>query len=120
MNKLTRQLRRNQTIAEKRLWKAIRNRRLGGFKFRRQHRIGRYIVDFVCLERSLIVEVDGGQHSERTDYELERSSFLKDQGFEVLRFWNNEVLIETEGVLEKLLAGLEKPSPHPDPFTARG
>ena len=98
---LARQLRRNQTDAEKILWKHLRARQFCGLKFRRQYPIGNYIVDFVCLEKSIIIEVDGGQHSEN-EKDKERDKWLKEEGFMVLRFWNNEVMKNIEGVLEKI------------------
>jgi len=90
-------LRKHMTDAEKLLWKYLRRRQLG-VKFRRQEPIGRYIVDFVCFEKRLVVEVDGGQHG--GSYDDERDRWLNMQGFKVLRFWNNEVLKNIEGVLE--------------------
>ena len=97
-----RKLRKNPTEAELKLWKHLRLRQLGGYKFRRQHSLGPYIVDFACLEKKLIVEVDGGQHTEKVDYETERIAWLESQGFRVLRFWNNEVLKEIEVVKEAI------------------
>jgi len=95
-----RRLRRNATDAENTLWRYLRNRRLAGCKFRRQHPIGPYIADFACPEAGLVVELDGGQHTEATD--AHRTAYLKEQGYTVVRFWNNEVLQNTEGVLERL------------------
>ncbi|MES1945022.1 DNA methyltransferase [Salinisphaera sp. PC39] len=110
MNRFARRLRREQTDAENRLWCHRRARRLEGYKFRRQHPLGRYIVDFVCLEAELIVELDGGQHAEQTRaYDAARTAALESHGFRVIRFWNDEVLRETEAVLacirEHLVAG---------------
>lgn len=93
-----RTLRRNATEAEAVLWRQLRNRQLDGWKFRRQQRIGPYIVDFLCPETRLIVEVDGGQHSPERD--ASRTSFLEGEGYRVLRFWNNDVLGNLAGVLE--------------------
>ena len=95
-----RQLRNNPTEAERLLWRELRLRQLGGHKFRRQQPLGRYIVDFVCLERRLVVELDGGQHSEpeQAGYDAERSSWLEQEGFRVLRFWDHEVLTQLEEV----------------------
>jgi very-short-patch-repair endonuclease len=90
-----RQLRRDSTEAEKTLWRHLRARQLNGAKFRRQHRIGPYIVDFVCLELHLIIELDGGQHAFDTPA---RTNFLVSEGYRILRFWNNEVLANPEGV----------------------
>ncbi len=100
------------TEAEALLWSKIRNRQLEGWKFRRQHIIDRYIADFVCVEVNLIVEVDGGQHTEAGD--MHRTQFLESGGWRVMRFWNNEVLENTEGVCEAIIVALEKgypPSP---------
>ena len=90
-------MRRDATVAERKLWHALRDRRFDGLKFRRQVPIGSYIVDFVCLKTGLIVEADGGQHSENT-YDLERDTWLNAQGFTVLRFWNSEISDNLEGV----------------------
>ena len=81
-----RTLRKNLTDAEKRLWQKINRRQIGAFKFRRQHPIGEYIVDFVCLERHLIVELDGGQHAAQVAYDDQRTAWLKSRGYRVLRF----------------------------------
>jgi len=94
---IAKKLRKSLTEAERLLWSYLRNRQLG-VKFRRQEPIGRYIVDFVCFEKKLVVEVDGGQHG--GSYDDERDRWLNMQGFRVLRFWNNEVLKNIEGVLE--------------------
>ena len=107
-------LRTNSTDAEKRLWRALRNRQLAGSKFRRQHPIPPYIVDFVCLEARLIVELDGGQHAEALPYDAARTTYLERLGYKVLRSWNNEVLGNTEMVLEAILS--ELPSPRPSPL----
>jgi len=96
---LSRQLRREATDAESRLWFHLRGRLLAETKFRRQRAIGRYIVDFVSLERRLIVELDGSQHLDQIKQDDERTAFLVSKGFTVLRFWNNEVLKDTDAVL---------------------
>lgn len=92
-------LRTGSTDTERVLWAYIRAKRLEGFKFRRQHPIGKYIVDFVCLEKMLVVELDGGQHSEpgKEEYDRERDNWLKKEGYFILRFWDNEVLMNAEG-----------------------
>jgi very-short-patch-repair endonuclease len=96
-----RQLRRNQTDAENRLWRHLRNRRLLGLHFRRQHPIGRYFADFACLELRLIVEIDGGQHADPLGQERDRTrtAALEERGYEVIRFWDNDVLRDTQAVL---------------------
>jgi len=101
--KLTRQLRRNQTNAEQLLWLRVRSRQLGGLKFKRQFRIGRYIVDFFCHETRLVIELDGGQHAECAEYDHERSMKIQALGYRVLRFWNNDVLENIEGVLMSIM-----------------
>ena len=110
-NKLHRKLRTSMTDAENRLWRQLRGKQIAGFKFRRQHPFGDYILDFVCLEAELVVEVDGGQHMQTTAEDAERDRRLEATGFRVLRFWNNQVLNEMEGVLETILAALRNPSP---------
>jgi len=97
-----RSLRANQTDAERRLWQLLRSRQLNGLKFRRQHPVGPYIVDFCCLEQRLIVELDGGQHADATRNDEVRTHWLSLQGYRVLRFWNHEALIETSAVLEAI------------------
>ena len=98
-----RALRKNQTPAERLLWNTLRKQNLGK-KFRRQHRIGNYIVDFYCPEIKLAIEIDGGQHNTETSqqYDENRTCFLQEKGIQVLRFWNNEVLQQTKSVLEVL------------------
>lgn len=104
------------TEAERALWRQLRLRQFGGCKFRRQQPIGRYIVDFVCLEKRLIIEVDGGHHSEQAAYDLERDAWLKKQGFSILRFWDNQVFNEIESVEEIIIKGLDRYSPpYPPP-----
>ncbi|MCR4304206.1 MAG: endonuclease domain-containing protein [Gallionella sp.] len=120
-------LRRNLTDAEQKLWYHLRAHRFMGRKFKRQKPIGRYVVDFICLEEKLIIELDGGQHAESMVYDHERDSWLRSQGFTVLRFWNNELMNETEGVLEQIRLALtgeaisaETLSPNPSPTSVRG
>ncbi len=97
-----RALRKNQTDAELLLWQQLRSRHLGGYKFRRQFPIEPYIADFVCLELKLIIELDGGQHADQISYDNRRSLFLEQRGFKVIRFWNNDVIENIEGVLEAI------------------
>jgi very-short-patch-repair endonuclease len=110
----TRQLRRGTTETERRLWQHLRGRQMGGFKFRRQHPLGCYVLDFVCLEAGLVVEVDGGQHVDRADSDSARTRWLEQRGFQVLRFWNHEVwqhIEEVKAVIERaLLLGSQPPS----------
>jgi very-short-patch-repair endonuclease len=96
------QLRVNSTDAEYRLWQHIRNRQLDGWKFRRQMPFDHYIADFVCAELKLIIEIDGGQHAEVGLYDAERTKYLQSEGYQLVRFWNNEVLGNTDGVLERI------------------
>lgn len=110
-----RDLRANQTNAEQALWRRLRNRQLGGLRFRRQAPVGPFIADFLCHERKLIVEIDGGQHAE-AEGDLRRTVWLQANGFSVLRFWNSEVLQQMEGVVEAILAGRRHDrGPHPSP-----
>ena len=102
-----RALRVSMTDAERRLWACLRGRRLVGYKFRRQHPLGRYILDFACIEHRLAIEADGGQHSESAADER-RTAWLERQGWRVLRFWNNEILANSEGVQEMILEALRE------------
>jgi very-short-patch-repair endonuclease len=107
MNKnRSRELRKNMTEAEQTLWRHLRLRQVDGYKFRRQQPIGKYIVDFVSFKKKLIIEVDGGHHSDQVLYDLERSAWLEGQGFRVLRFWDNQVLKETDAVKEMIMEAL--------------
>ena len=107
-------MRREPTDAERALWRVLRDRQLGRWKFRRQVRIEPFIADFVCFEHRLIVEADGSQHAESAADE-KRDDFLRKQGFRVLRFWNGDVLGNQEGVLTAILAALETSHPTPSP-----
>ncbi len=105
-------LRSHQTEAEQKLWYHLRAHRFMDLKFKRQKPIGSYIVDFVCMDWMLIVEIDGGQHSEQVEYDQRRDAWLRSQGYIVLRFWNNDVMQQLEGVLEQIrLAVIGEPSP---------
>ena len=111
------------TEAEKRLWKWIRDQQMDGHKFRRQAPIGGYIVDFVCFPAGLVIELDGGQHAEQAERDADRTKWLECEGFRVLRFWNNEIFENIDGVLEMIrsaLARSEKVHPHPGPPPSRG
>jgi very-short-patch-repair endonuclease len=101
-------LRNNATHAEQHLWQRLRRRQLNGFKFRRQRPIGRYVCDFVCLEASLVVELDGSQHIADAPYDANRDAFLRAAGFRVLRFWNGHVLSETKSVIETIYEALHR------------
>jgi lysyl-tRNA synthetase class 2 len=105
-----RSLRKASTDAELRLWRFLRNR-TQQFKFRRQHPIGGYIVDFVCLEKKLIVELDGSQHIDQADYDGARTAALEGAGYRVLRFWDNDVLTKTDSVLQVIYDALGCASP---------
>ena len=102
-------MRRTPTDAERRLWTVLRGTRLGQHKFHRQVPIGSYIVDFLCRRSSLIVEVDGGQHSTDIAYDAARSRWLQARGYRVLRFWNSDVLLHTDAVATRILEALEDP-----------
>jgi very-short-patch-repair endonuclease len=116
--------RRRRTDAERRLWARLRDRRLLGVKFARQVPIGPYVVDFCCREGKLIVELDGGQHATRADYDAGRTAFLEGLGYRVLRFWDNEALANTDGMLERIAQALSpshpRPSPRPSPQRGEG
>jgi len=100
------------TEAEQLLWHRLRNRQLGGWKFRRQHPFGPFIVDFVCPAKKIIVEVDGGQHAINVKEDAERSRYLQQQGYRILRFWNNDILNEMDSILEVIYRELSE-----DPLT---
>lgn len=97
-----RRLRADLTDAERALWRRLRHRQLCGCRFRRQQPLGPYVVDFACLERRLVVEIDGSQHLVQAAADARRTEWLRAQGFTVLRFWNNEVLLEIDAVLERI------------------
>ena len=106
-----RQLRKSLTDAERVLWNILRNRQVLGYRFRRQAPIGPYIVDFVCFENRLVIEVDGGQHVEQADYDADRTGWLEGAGYRVMRFWNNQVLEEREAVRDAVWMAVEGLSP---------
>jgi very-short-patch-repair endonuclease len=121
-----REMRAKPTPAERRLWSMLRGRRIFSFKFKRQHVIAPYIVDFACLERSLIIEADGGQHAESVSDRC-RDAYLRSKGFRILRFWNNDVLDNPSGAFEAIAAALHTPHPPtaaqwvpPSPMTGEG
>jgi very-short-patch-repair endonuclease len=99
-----RRLRSNPTEAELRLWSRLRRRQLDGLRFRRQVPLGRFIVDFSCYDERLVIELDGGQHLENHEEDAARTQWLESRGFRVLRFWNDEVFKNMDGVLETIRA----------------
>lgn len=116
-----RTLRKRLTDAEQLLWSRLRMKQMEGFKFRRQQPIDNYIVDFVCFENRIVIEVDGGQHAAENIKDRARDSYLQQNGFNVLRFWNNEVLQNMDGVLEAIRENcLSRTSPHLCPPPLRG
>jgi very-short-patch-repair endonuclease len=114
-----RTLRQNITEAERRIWQILRSNRMKGYKFRRQAPICHYITDFVCHEARLIVEIDGGQHDRSFPRETERSGLLQSEGYRILRFWNDKVLGNLDGVYQTIAAALG-PSPPPEPSPIKG
>jgi very-short-patch-repair endonuclease len=101
------------TVAERKLWRGLRMRQIHNFKFRRQFSLGNYIVDFVCLEARLIIEVDGGQHADDEYGDAKRDAWLESQGFRVMRYWNNQVLNELDAVMADIARALDAASPPP-------
>ena len=116
-----RELRNSSTDAERLLWRHLRNSQLEGVKFRRQQAIEAYIVDFVTFDTRIVIELDGGQHAENAGYDVQRDVCLRANGFVVLRFWNNEVFENIDGVLEVIRQSCQEvTSPTPRPPPARG
>ncbi len=116
---LAKRMRHEPTEAEAKLWSMLRGKRLGGLKFKRQEQLGDYIVDFVCFGEGLIVEADGGQHSESSD-DAVRDAWLSEQGLRVLRFWNNDILGNPDGVARMILDAAQTPLPNPSPARGEG
>jgi very-short-patch-repair endonuclease len=116
---LARELRKNMTDAERRLWSHLRHRQLDNSHFLRQAPIGPYIVDFACFEKRLVIELDGGQHAVHVDEDLWRTDWLNSPGFRVIRFWNNQVFEDEEAVLEAIGIALNPP-PQPSPTKGGG
>ena len=108
LTKRARNLRVNSTEVEKKLWHHLRNNQLNGYKFRRQYPIGNYIADFVCVSLKLIIELDGGQHADQQIYDKKREQYLEKQGYKVIRFWNNDVIENLDGILEALTLALSQ------------
>jgi very-short-patch-repair endonuclease len=102
LTEAARDLRKRSTDAERLLWSRLRDKQMDGLKFRRQEQMGLFIADFVCFEKHLIIEADGGQHVAEREKDAERTAWLNSQGFTVLRFWNNEILTNIDGVLDKI------------------
>jgi very-short-patch-repair endonuclease len=109
----SRRLRKEMTEAERKLWQLLRGGQLGGLKFRRQHPIPPYIADFCCISKKVIVELDGSQHTELSD--AARTRALRSQGWKIIRFWDHDVLLATEAVVEAIWNAMCKPYPHPNP-----
>lgn len=121
LHPFARELRNNGTDVERLLWRHLRNSQLEGIKFRRQQVIESYIVDFVSFNARIVIELDGGQHADTEAYDEQRDACLRANGFAVLRFWNNDVITNIEGVLEVVRQRcLEAASPTPQPPPARG
>jgi very-short-patch-repair endonuclease len=120
---IAKQLRQRQTEAEKLLWSKIRDKQLLGLKFRRQQCIGDYIIDFACLDKNLLIEIDGGQHNtdEKIKKDSDRTLWLEGKGYHLLRFWNNDVMDNIDGVVEVILHSLGRKSPpHSNSLPRRG
>ena len=115
-----RTLRKSMTDAERRLWSLLRDRQLGGYKFRRQHPLGSYVLDFACVDQQLAVEVDGGQHAVDVAKDEARTAYLEVRGYRVIRFWNNDVLERIEGVVSEIERTLETCPPPTPPINGRG
>jgi very-short-patch-repair endonuclease len=116
---IARKLRQNQTDVEKKLWDYLRNRQLCNSKFRRQFPVGKHVADFCCFERRLIIEVDGGQHSGDSVNDSLRADYLAKEGYQIVRFWNHEILQNMESVLEVIARALKSPSPQSSPLRGR-
>ncbi len=115
-----RQLRKRETPEEQLLWRWLRDRRLRGFKFRRQHPEPPYFLDFGCVSLFLAIELDGAGHQAKTDYDAARDAYLRKLGWTVLRFGNDDVVLRLHAVLETIVREMERLSPHPDPLPCRG
>jgi len=121
--KIARRLRTNPTEAEKRLWRRLRMQQIQRARFRRQVPIGPFVVDFACIDCRLIVELDGGQHGSQIETDNQRTAWLSERGWRVLRFWNNEVFENMDGILERIASALatgDCPHPVPPPHAGEG
>ena len=114
-----RNFRKGQTDAERKLWSRLRARQLNSIKFRRQHPIGQYIVDFCCTDYRLVIELDGGHHVQQADEDLRRTAMLVQRGYRVLRFWDHEVLKDIDAVLQEIYTVISYPHPSPLPERER-
>ena len=119
LRNFARRLRREQTEAERKLWRHLRSRQLSYAKLRRPHPIGSFVVDFCCPERRLVIELDGSQHATRVEADQRRSLLLTTHGYSVLRFWNNEVMETMDAVLDRIALALNDPHLSPLPKRAR-
>lgn len=120
---LARHLRKNLTTAEQQLWESLRKRQLEGFRFRRQSPLGRYIADFVCLKARLVIELDGKHHHHQQGYDRERDHWMQEQQFQVLRFWNQDILDNQDKVLQQIRHALHQQMQHhlpPSPLAREG
>jgi very-short-patch-repair endonuclease len=114
-----RALRKNMTEAERFVWYRLRKNQFGGFRFRRQHPLGPFIVDFVCLERKLVIELDGGQHATQTEEDARRTAWLNERGYRVYRLWNNEAFTDWDNAAERIWQLLTDGAKEP-PATTEG
>ncbi len=114
------ELRSSATDAEKRLWRRLSRRQLCGFKFSRQMPVGSFICDFMCREALLVIELDGGQHSVQAEKDRNRTRYIVSEGYRVLRFWNNDVFGNMDGVLQAIATALKGPPPLTPPASGRG
>jgi very-short-patch-repair endonuclease len=117
LKRFKKSLRKSQTNAESILWYYLRNRKFQNYKFRRQHILCGYIVDFVCLDKKLVIELDGGQHIDKAEYDSARTIKLEADGFQILRFWNDAIFHNIDSVLETIYEALN--TPHPPQKTRR-
>jgi len=115
-----RKLRKSETDAERKIWQQLRSRNLNGAKFRRQYPVGPYVIDFICINEKLIIELDGSQHLQQRTYDAQRTAFLEQAGYRVMRFWDNDVLLQTENVMQAIVDALANPSPQPSPREPTG
>jgi len=109
VNRFARSLRKHATDPERLLWSRLRRRQLDGFRFRRQRAFGPYVCDFICLEAKLIVELDGSQHVEQMNYDARRDDFMRSYGYRIVRFWNGDVISQTDIVVETIFEALRRP-----------